>query len=251
LQVTVAHTACSHCLDTNTWFEPITQPWLNERRRLWKTVQKEAQVASKALAQADWEARKVREEAEKALMPMERQWAWMTDLAAFRSREENNGVPLKDRLFVIPFPHWIHRLDRYTPTSWDDSGLLRNVDHGEMINNPSCSLCQKAVGMRTGRKLPCGHVFHHHCVSKFLDYRALSPSCPDCKESWEVHTFPDFELKHEGHATSRFRRFKSWIRWVKDPAAQAEGREFSDLENSDDEEEDTAASDELIRCPGW
>jgi hypothetical protein len=73
LQVTVAHTVCSHCLDTNTWFEPIAQPWLNERRRLWKSVQKEAEVASKGLAQADWEARKVREEAEKALMPMERQ----------------------------------------------------------------------------------------------------------------------------------------------------------------------------------
>ncbi len=74
----------------------------------------------------------------------------------------------------------------------------------------------------------------------------MSPSCPDCKKSWEVHTFPDFELKHEGYGTSRFRRFKLWIRRAKDPAAQAVGREFSDLEDLDKEEEDPAASDEFM-----
>lgn len=131
-----------------------------------------------------------------------------TDKAA--SQGQLSSFQLGDRLFVIPAPRWIGRLQRWTPTAWDESGLLRKVDHGEMINEPACELCKQKVSMYNGRKLPCGHIFHKHCISCFLDCHEKAPRCTDgCgKGTWKTLFFPDSKMEKEPRL---WQCFGDWI----------------------------------------
>jgi len=55
----------------------------------------------------------------------------------------------------------------------------------------NCPLCAFALSLRPQRKLRCGHVFHEHCVARWL--AALDDACPVCKQYDEV---PDRVLEH-------------------------------------------------------
>jgi hypothetical protein len=196
LVVTISHSTCSRCLDKSTSsIAPISQPLLGERRTRWSNYQKEVQNICKEMVDRRFKARQERDAADKDLDSWERQWEWITERARFREREAKKGVPLKDRIFVIERPHFINKLGKYAPTEWYGSGLLREADAGKLINQPICALCDVRVtgvsfGPHSGRKLPCGHVFHQVCISKLIDWNALNPHCPNCKEAWEVHMYP-------------------------------------------------------------
>jgi hypothetical protein len=253
LIVTISHTTCSHCSTPS--ITPISQPLLAHRRTRWKKFQIETQNIGNEMAMSRFKARQERDAADKALEPLERQWEWVTELTRFREREVKKGVPLKDRIFVIERPHFINKLGKYAPTEWTGSGLLRPVDAGELINRPICALCDVRVtgvsfGPHSGQKLPCGHVFHQFCISKLMDWNALNPHCPNCKEAWEVHTYPKWEWPDKDNGGSwgpnRFRRFRSWIRWVREQDLDGEVLEFSDLDEDSDEE--TAEEHERLPC---
>jgi len=208
------------------------------------------------MAEAALKVQQKREAHEKDLGPLARHWTWVADLEAFRAKEVKKGIPFKDRLFIIKRPHFIQELGRYSITRWDESGLLRLVTAGEILNMPTCWLCEDPVvsrlGTMRGQKLPCGHVFYERCISKLMDWQPFHPHCPNCKEVWTVHTFPKWEMPGEaGGATEgfdRFRRFKSWIRWIHEKNLFGEEEEFSDLDDSDDDE--TAGDQARLPCAG-
>ena len=48
-----------------------------------------------------------------------------------------------------------------------------NVDSGQQ-----CSICMETIMSNDVQCLPCAHVFHRHCISRWLQQ---STSCPECR----------------------------------------------------------------------
>ena len=49
-------------------------------------------------------------------------------------------------------------------------------------NSDDCPICWDK--METGRKLPCGHLFHNYCLRSWLEQ---DTSCPTCRKSLRNH----------------------------------------------------------------
>jgi E3 ubiquitin-protein ligase synoviolin len=53
----------------------------------------------------------------------------------------------------------------------------------EILRDPSCVICMEEMngggveGTRTTRRLPCGHVFHAHCLYRFVEKDRTCPMC--------------------------------------------------------------------------
>ncbi|KAE9369281.1 hypothetical protein N431DRAFT_442963 [Stipitochalara longipes BDJ] len=126
----------------------------------------------------------------------------MTELAAFRRKEER-GIPFHNRLFVIPRPRFVHRLAKYAPACWDSSGLLQKVDHGEMINEPTCSLCEE-------KRSPIPQILQYNIVPReftsfkfwirFIHHRRLESKVDDSNDKfWDT----DSEYDEEDESTGK------------------------------------------------
>lgn len=81
-------------------------------------------------------------------------------------------------------------------------------------NSDDCPICWDK--METGRKLPCGHLFHNSCLRSWLEQ---DTSCPTCRKSLRNHQIDSSrEINSIGNFTLRNRlyhfdgpRYASWL----------------------------------------
>ena len=55
-----------------------------------------------------------------------------------------------------------------------------SLSNGDEVSRNECAVCLEPLGKSTSCVLPCGHVFHHDCVSGVQSF-GLSQKCPLCR----------------------------------------------------------------------
>lgn len=54
---------------------------------------------------------------------------------------------------------------------------------------PACSVCLGHMTRQATRTLPCGHVFHVRCVDRWKRSCPSDPTCPMCREPFDLPTY--------------------------------------------------------------
>lgn len=54
---------------------------------------------------------------------------------------------------------------------------------------PQCSVCLGPMAHQANRTLPCGHVFHSRCVDRWKRSCPTDPTCPMCREPFDLPTY--------------------------------------------------------------
>jgi hypothetical protein len=76
-----------------------------------------------------------------------------------------HGTPCRSKVFGGQDRCWIHK-------------------------GPQCSVCLGAMAVQqANRTLPCGHEFHSRCVDRWKRSCPTDPTCPMCREPFDLPTY--------------------------------------------------------------
>lgn len=102
-------------------------------------------------------------------------------LRALRAEEDRNGVPVKLRLY-------------YSSDKFGETDLMARMEPTDpRLVGEQCVICQYDLlpEFRDTRRLPCGHVFHWTCISKWYYHR--DKTCPYCRGKFRTVALPNFK----------------------------------------------------------
>ena len=55
-------------------------------------------------------------------------------------------------------------------------------------NQESCAICvEEFLPATMIRETPCKHIFHDHCVMKWVETKLTAPDCPFCRAEISIH----------------------------------------------------------------
>ena len=67
-------------------------------------------------------------------------------------------------------------------------GKKKFKDSAFQENQESCAICVEDFQKSTPiRETPCGHIFHEHCVMKWVETKLDNPDCPFCRAEIKVN----------------------------------------------------------------
>lgn len=55
--------------------------------------------------------------------------------------------------------------------------LFPDATPDQLLEHPMCVICRNDEPMQTGKRLPCGHIFHANCLFGWLSSQAVCPTC--------------------------------------------------------------------------
>ena len=103
-----------------------------------------------------------------------------TRLAQIRQINDVMKVPLERRKY-------------YSGGQLDKTELLPSVGVADKgVAGEQCGICQdphRLLEYADPRRLPCGHVYHYDCISKWI-YQQATPTCPECRQRYQIELLP-------------------------------------------------------------
>lgn len=101
-------------------------------------------------------------------------------LAQARQISDIMKVPLEDRKY-------------YSGGQFDKTELLPSLGVADNdVAGEQCGICQDPdclLEHADPRRLPCGHVYHYDCISKWI-YDEATPTCPECRQRYQIELLP-------------------------------------------------------------
>uniref|UniRef100_A0A1B6KBH9 RING-type domain-containing protein n=1 Tax=Graphocephala atropunctata TaxID=36148 RepID=A0A1B6KBH9_9HEMI len=69
--------------------------------------------------------------------------------------------------------------DRPRETSWEDEDVSLNGRRRRMrrSSDEHCTICMEPLSSQPTRRLPCKHICHDKCISKWFEEQKTCPSC--------------------------------------------------------------------------